>query len=71
MGDFVKMQVLQNLNDFSDVEDFDLMSKFVIVIFDELGEASAFAVLHDEIQGLGLLESKLELNDSWVFDFCE
>ena len=71
MGDFVKMQVLQNLNDFSDVEDFDLMSKFVIVIFDELGEASAFAVLHDEIQGLGLLESKLELDDSWVFDFCE
>ena len=71
MRDPMRVQVLQYDNHLGYIKHFDLMAKFVVVIFDKFCEASSFAVFHDKIKRVGFLKSELELHDSRVFDFGE
>lgn len=66
VGNTIRVQVLKDVDDFCDVEDFDFFCEFGDVEFDEVDELSSLAVLLYEIEVGLVLESVFEFVDSGV-----
>lgn len=54
MGDAIGVEVLEDVDDLSNVEDLDLMSKFIDVKFNEVNELPSLTELLNEVE-VGLI----------------
>ena len=54
MGDTMRMQILQNIDNLCDIEDLDLISKFIDIKFDEIDELPTLTELLNKVE-VGLI----------------
>lgn len=67
MRDAVRVQVLEYVDDFCDIEYFDLIVEFIDVEFDEVDELPALAELLDEVEVGFVLKGVFESDYSGMF----
>lgn len=67
MSDTIRMEILQNINNLSDIEDLDLISQFIDVKFNEIDELPTLTKLLNEVEVGLILKGIFQCDYSRVF----
>lgn len=67
MSDTIRMEILQNIDNLSDIEDLDLISKFIDVKFNEIDELPTLTKLLNEVEVGLILKGIFQCDYSRVF----
>ncbi len=67
MSDTIRMEILQNIDNLSDIEDLDLISQFIDVKFNEIDELPTLTKLLNEVEVGLILKGIFQCDYSRVF----
>lgn len=67
MSDTIRMEILQNIDNLSDIEYLDLISKFIDVKFNEIDELPTLTKLLNEVEVCLILKGIFQCDYSRVF----